>query len=288
MSKPRLFIGSSSESKPVALAFIAALRSCAAPVGWWQAREFRIGQNTLQSLMAAAQSYDFGLFILGADDDGSSRHKRYLFPRDNVLFEHGLFLGSLGVERSFAVLQVSHGSSPVKLPADLEGITIPRYDRKFGARLNQSVQDATEKICSEIKRLGRRHGALAFIKGYGCSLKNGELTVTLDSHAIARHRDFLQGQLACVIVRKEDEYSDFANSKQVAFSTPRLFRREDTQDLRLKVSTRSFFSRLKMRDMIEGRLMIMPARFKPAKDMTLAGMKALGLAADGFAVRINK
>ncbi len=285
MSKPRLFIGSSSESKSVALAFIAALRSCAAPVGWWQAREFRIGKSTLESLMAASQSYDFGLFILGADDDGRSRHKRYLFPRDNVLFEHGLFLGSLGVERSFAVLQLSpFGAAPVKVPADLESITIPRYDGKSGARLNQSVKDAAEKIRSQIKRLG----SPTFIKSYGCSLRNRELTVTLDSHAIARHCDFLQGQLACVIVRKEDEYSDFANSKQVAFSTPRLFRREDTQDLRLKVSTRSFFSRLKKRDVIEGRLMIMPPGFKPAKDTTLAGMKAKGLAADGFAIRIKE
>jgi CRP/FNR family cyclic AMP-dependent transcriptional regulator len=54
-------------------------------------------------------------------DTSESRGQSYASPRDNVLFELGLFMGRLGPKRVFIVHEADVN---LKLPADLAGIGV--------------------------------------------------------------------------------------------------------------------------------------------------------------------
>jgi hypothetical protein len=57
-SKPKLFIGSTSEIKDTAAqAFVNTLQSVATPVPWWIAPEFNGTQSTLDSLITHPNSH---------------------------------------------------------------------------------------------------------------------------------------------------------------------------------------------------------------------------------------
>jgi hypothetical protein len=62
------------------------------------------------------------VFILAPDDMTFSKDETKPAPRENVLFEHGLFMGVLGRERVFLVYDQAVG---LKIPSDLAGIRSP-------------------------------------------------------------------------------------------------------------------------------------------------------------------
>jgi predicted nucleotide-binding protein len=80
----------------------------------------------LESILETAPSFDFAVLVLAADDKTISRGRRENTPRDNVLFELGLFMGVLGKERAFMVVA---SNDKVKLPSDLAGVQQVRYHR---------------------------------------------------------------------------------------------------------------------------------------------------------------
>src|SRR5919108_6085150 len=69
-------------------------------------------------------------------------------PRDNVVFEAGLFGGALGIRRTFILH--AHGS---KLPSDLLGLTSVRYDP---ATSPAEVRAINQKLRKAIETEGRR------------------------------------------------------------------------------------------------------------------------------------
>src|SRR5208283_1624094 len=96
----RAFIGSSSESLNVANAIRHALeREIDCTV--WTESFFKLSQTTIETLSARVDEFDVGIFVFGADDLLSSRGADFSAPRDNVVFEHGLFCGRLGPQRTF-------------------------------------------------------------------------------------------------------------------------------------------------------------------------------------------
>ncbi|MFJ2521360.1 TIR domain-containing protein [Cellulosimicrobium cellulans] len=62
---------------------------------------FGASRTTLQSLVEEAKKSDFAVLVLSADDMVESRHVVGKAPRDNVVFELGLFMGVIGTERVF-------------------------------------------------------------------------------------------------------------------------------------------------------------------------------------------
>ena len=92
---PSIFIGSSVEGLDVAREVELQLQFDAITT-IWKDGVFGLGTGTLEALMNALDQFDFAVMILSPDDMTESRDQSYAFPRDNVLFELGLFMGRLG------------------------------------------------------------------------------------------------------------------------------------------------------------------------------------------------
>lgn len=151
MSKPALFIGSSSEGLEIARAIEFQLQDVT-EVTIWNEGFFGLGKGTLDILVNSIERFDFAILVLTSDDLSVSRDVSYLCPRDNVIFELGLFMGRLGRARTLIVCDQNEN---LKIPSDLAGFTIARYDanRKDGNMI-AALGPACTLIRNAIKDLG--------------------------------------------------------------------------------------------------------------------------------------
>ena len=151
--------GSSREAIEVARAIESNLRQDAA-IQVWDRGIFELGQATLGGLEKVLPKYDFAVLILTADDVVRSRGAEYAAPRDNLLFELGLFMGHLGRERTFFVIEKGV-EAEVKLPSDLLGITSAIFTRStldWKPALGPACNDVREQIIA----LGPRSSLTGF------------------------------------------------------------------------------------------------------------------------------
>lgn len=138
--KPRIFIGSSKEGLDVA-EYIQTKLSTDFECVVWTNDIFKYNDSFLETLLKEASLFDFGILVATKDDYTTSRSKTFDTPRDNVIFEFGLFLGRLGPSRAFVVQEFD-----AKLPTDLLGITVPQFERLKDLNLSGSLNDEIEKI----------------------------------------------------------------------------------------------------------------------------------------------
>lgn len=143
--KPKIFIGSASESLDVANAIQSNLDHDTIAVASPDSN-FALSQSTLSSLLQFTEEFDFAVFVLTPDDETIIRTRSTQTTRANVIFELGLFLGALGSERTFFVVQ--RGSETAEPPTDLLGITPVDYDPKA---FNSNKNAALRKACTIIK-----------------------------------------------------------------------------------------------------------------------------------------
>src|SRR4026207_2008338 len=146
MAKPRIFLGSSGRQEKLLEALTRGLEDVAQVVPW--TTSFNPGTTTLERLMELTGEVDFAA-IVSAQDDGPpnsppappAMESGQASPRDNVVFEAGLFGGALGMRRTF----ILHANGS-KLPSDLLGLTAVRYDPKSSAAevraINQKLRKA--------------------------------------------------------------------------------------------------------------------------------------------------
>ena len=151
MNKASVFIGSSSEGLEFARAIRAQLRSDA-EISLWNEGFFKVGSTFIESLVNALPRFDFAILLLTGDDLVKSRSDENLGPRDNVIFELGLFMGRLGRDRTFIVHQAD---AEIKIPTDLSGVATaqyewPRQDRNY----NAAVGSACDEVRGAIRDLG--------------------------------------------------------------------------------------------------------------------------------------
>ena len=99
--KPRVFIGSSSEGGEVSHVLESLLSEIAVVQVWTQA--FNLGDVTLDTLNRELARSDYAVLVSTSDDKVRSRGKESAVPRDNIIFEVGLFMGRLGPHRTFVV-----------------------------------------------------------------------------------------------------------------------------------------------------------------------------------------
>lgn len=144
MSKPRVFIGSSSEAVDIAKAIELHLtRVCETTV--WDSGIFDLSKSALESLENAVNSHEFGVLVLTPDDMVTSRGKTKFGPRDNVLFELGLFVGRWGRERTF----IACDPKKAKIPSDWDGITVATFDLNRALRPSETLA-AVSPTCTSI------------------------------------------------------------------------------------------------------------------------------------------
>lgn len=142
--KPRIFVGSSKEGIAIARQVKKEL-SRVADCEIWE-NQFELGNSALEDLVKNLSLYDFGVLVATGDDSTRSRKIQKLAPRDNIIFEFGLFVGRLGREKTFLMAE-----SGIKIPSDLSGITLPFFS---GAKVKQKKQifECCKKIKAHIKR----------------------------------------------------------------------------------------------------------------------------------------
>src|SRR6187399_2081147 len=128
MDKPRIFLGSSGKQEKLLQALTRGLEGVAHVEPW--TTSFNPGTTTLERLLELAHEVDFAAFVFARDDWTSAGppvspllESAQASPRDNVVFEAGLFGGTLGMRRTF----ILHAQG-AKLPSDLLGLTCIRFE----------------------------------------------------------------------------------------------------------------------------------------------------------------
>jgi tetratricopeptide (TPR) repeat protein len=152
--KPVVFIGSSTEASDVAKTIERTLKSVAT-THLWQ-RVFEPGEFAIERLQTEAANVDFAIFVLAPDDVTITRHRQSKAPRDNVVFEAGLFMSILGRDRTFLV---EDKRGHLKIPSDLMGITTLRYDGEAVTAANaraRALRDVLDTLTERVSHLGPR------------------------------------------------------------------------------------------------------------------------------------
>lgn len=150
-SKIRVFLISSVESLGVARTIQNALAYDDFTVTVWTDGVFKVANYALESLENEMDNSDFAIAIAHADDITEFRGKEWPTPRDNVLFELGLFMGRLGKKRAILMEPRDHG---VKLPSDLTGITAIPYRFEKGKDAASLMAPACNLLRDHILSLG--------------------------------------------------------------------------------------------------------------------------------------
>jgi len=140
--KPKIFIGSSSAGLDAAKDAKTFLSSVADVFLWKDAGVWEPNRSTFDNLLRMSNYFDFGVFVATSDDLTMFKDKLVIEPRDNVILEMALFLGAIGKDKSF--LLVEEG---VKLPSDFEGIYMPTFKRKD----SDSIKAACDELISKIE-----------------------------------------------------------------------------------------------------------------------------------------
>ena len=146
--KPRVFIGSSTEGKPIAEEIQLGLKDVAECTIWSQG-VFGVSQGYLESLVKATGNFDFAVLVATPDDAQTKRGKRLPSPRDNVVFELGLFMGALGRDRTCLVYC---SDRPIDLPSDLAGMSAATYPR----RSDDNLAAELGPVCTQLKSVLRQ------------------------------------------------------------------------------------------------------------------------------------
>lgn len=151
-TEPVLFIGCSTESLEIAREIQSQLQHDNFVIAEiWTDGIFSASGTTIDDLQKAAERADFGAFIFHPDDLVISRKKQYKAPRDNTIFELGLFMGKFDRNRNMIIYE--HGKD-VKVPSDLLGITPITYSIKPGASLTNAIAPVCHGIRKKVKTIG--------------------------------------------------------------------------------------------------------------------------------------
>lgn len=150
--KPKLLIASSGERLDVARAVQRNLHM-EFETKVWDQDAFKLSTYPLESLARELDASHFGVFVTTPDDFLWSRDKIHRVPRDNVIFELGMFIGRLGHHRAFVV-----APAPLKeitLPSDLGAFTLALYNPE---RTDGALVAAVGPACDQIRQAIREFG----------------------------------------------------------------------------------------------------------------------------------
>jgi len=150
-SVSQVFIGSSSEALTEATSLKESLNRKGVTCSLWTQDVFQPSQTTIEDLLKFADSSDFAILLMTADDMTISRGRRKKTPRDNVVFELGLFMGAIGRDRTFIA---SPRKVDLKLPTDLLGVTHLTYEADGPKTVGRRMASVAKEVCNQITKRG--------------------------------------------------------------------------------------------------------------------------------------
>lgn len=145
-SRPHIFVGSSREALPVAREIQLGFKNDPFVTQVWTDDVFKASRTTIEVLETKVGGSDFAVLVLAPDDLVTSRKRRKPAPRDNVVFELGLFMGALTRDRTFVLWPKD---KKLKVPSDLLGMTPITYETDDG----QPIAIRIAPVCTEIRKL---------------------------------------------------------------------------------------------------------------------------------------
>ncbi len=153
MTKPRIFLGSSGKQAKLLDSLTRGLAEVAHVEPWTTV--FNPGTSTLDRLVELTRQVDFAAFVFAQDDwtAPDALEPAQASPRDNVVFEAGLFGGALGMRRTF----ILHANG-AKLPTDLLGLTSVRYDVPTTPAGSRAIIQSLRKAIEAESRLAAIEG----------------------------------------------------------------------------------------------------------------------------------
>jgi hypothetical protein len=180
VNNARIFLGSSGKQAELVQAIARGLEDVVDVEPW--TTTFNPGRSTLDRLVELSQEVDFAAFVFAQDDwtTTDASQSGQASPRDNVVFEAGLFGGALGMRRTFIIH--ANGS---KLPSDLLGLTSIRYDPSNAAE----VRAIAQKLRKAIETEGRRGPVEGLWWQLSLTLRSEEEPSAVGLLHISRDRD---------------------------------------------------------------------------------------------------
>ena len=149
MNKPSIFLGSSGKQEKLLRSLEHGLTEVADVVPW--TTSFNPGTTTLERLLELTREVDFATIVFAQDDwttnappSSPAIPAGQASPRDNVVFEAGLFGGVLGMRRTF----ILHANG-AKLPSDLLGLTSVRYGDEITPAVMRAVNQKLRKAIED-------------------------------------------------------------------------------------------------------------------------------------------
>jgi hypothetical protein len=140
------FIGSSSEALPAAKIIRGCLEQANIQARLWT-DVFQPGEIFLDRLLDEARTAHCGIFIFSADDTAIVRGERFGAPRDNVVFETGMFMGVKGRNRVFVI--VPEGKTQKHILSDIAGLVYLTYTPPKTNSIN-AWKSALRDVCSSL------------------------------------------------------------------------------------------------------------------------------------------
>ncbi len=151
--KLRVFVASSSEQLGVAAEIAQSInRSKAFHAQPWDKEVFEFSKAYIESLEQELDRADFAIVVLTADDAGNVRGRKVSLPRDNVIFELGLFAGCLGRSRCFFFVDAD---SATKIASDLSGVE-PVTFRRGRPSGGVDLKTRIGQVAEQMKKAGPR------------------------------------------------------------------------------------------------------------------------------------
>ena len=188
MDKPRIFLGSSGKQAKLLQALTRGLEEVARVEPW--TTSFNPGTTTIERLVELTHEVDFAAFVFAQDDwtavspsGPASPGSGQASPRDNVVFEAGLFGGVLGMRRTF----ILHANGS-KLPTDFLGLTCIRYG---DGALAAEMRVVNQKLREAIEREGRRASIEGLWWQFSLTERSRDEPSAVSLLRVARDRDGL-------------------------------------------------------------------------------------------------
>jgi predicted nucleotide-binding protein len=151
--RPVVFIGSSSEGLKIASSIHRCLKRDAVVPHLWTKGVFECTKLVIEDLLEHLGETDFAVIVLTPDDVIRHRGESKPSPRDNVIFELGLFMGVLSRERTYIV---TPKGDDLKLPTDLLGLSILTFEPKPGRSVANCLRRVTKELRRQIEMRGPR------------------------------------------------------------------------------------------------------------------------------------